>query len=323
MMEDDSSTDDLLIDVGEEDFALTAEELEQAEEMLGSNTGAGRVGAEKKEESKEMSVSKPEIKDKARGGAEVRPGAGCVNKEVKAGQSIELKAETVPRPETHSMVHQSLGAAGATEKTVSTAEIMMKEESKIGGSKFTVKKVSTRPAGQQPFAFGKSTSHLSNKPAGAQAASAATFTFGNRNLPDSRFGIGQAMLGASPASCMQSARDPRRGHGTLGAPPGIPQARHIPGLSPVSATTSAVVPQAPLSIAPATFQCEPRSSSSIALQRMGPSALEKMAAEQEKKCREENMKKEQLEKMVALKRAKASGQGLGHQVRNLKNPFEY
>ena len=51
---------------------------------------------------------------------------------------------------------------------------------------------------------------------------------------------------------------------------------------------------------------------------MGPSTLERMAAEQEKKCREENMKKEQLEKMVALKRAKnASGQGLGHQVRNL------
>ena len=316
MMEDDSSTDDLLIDVGEEDFALTAEELEQAEEMLGSNTGAGRVGAEKKEESKEMSVSKPEIKDKARGGAEVRPGAGCVNKEVKAGQSIELKAETVPRPETHSMVHQSLGAAGATEKTVSTAEIMMKEESKIGGSKFTVKKVSTRPAGQQPFAFGKSTSHLSNKPAGAQAASAATFTFGNRNLPDSRFGIGQAMLGASPASSMQSARDPRRGNGTSGAPSGKSQARHIAGLSPVSATTSAVAPQAPLPIAPALYPCEPRSSSSIALQTMGPSALERMAAEQEKKCREENMKKEQLEKMVTIKRAKASGQGQGHQVSN-------
>ena len=321
-MEDDSSTDDLLIDVDEEDFALTAEELEQAEEMLGSNTGAARVGAETKEEAKEMSVPKPEIKDKARGAAVVRPGAGYVNKEVKAGQSIEVNAETVPRPEGIFLVHQSPGAAGANEKKVSTVETT-KEEPKIGGSKFTVKKVSTRPAGQQPFAFGKSTSHLSNKPAGAQAASAATFTFGNRNLPDSRFGIGQAMLGASPASSMQSARDPRRGNGTSGAPSGKSQARHIAGLSPVSATTSAVAPQAPLPIAPALYPCEPRSSSSIALQTMGPSALERMAAEQEKKCREENMKKEQLEKMVTIKRAKASGQGQGHQVRNQRQPFDY
>ena len=67
MMEDDSSADDLLIDVDEEDFALTAEELEQAEEMLGSNTGVGigtkmksntgeGLGANMKEQAKEMRV---------------------------------------------------------------------------------------------------------------------------------------------------------------------------------------------------------------------------------------------------------------------------
>ena len=52
-----------------------------------------------------------------------------------------------------------------------------------------------------------------------------------------------------------------------------------------------------------------------ALQRMGPSALERMAAEQERKCREENAKKEQLEKMVAQKKAKVAGGHLQYNVR--------
>jgi len=174
-----------------------------------------------------------------------------------------------------------------------------------------VKKVSTRPAGQQPFTFGKSSSQLSIKPAGTQAV----FTFGNRNQPDTRFGIGQAMLAATPPVSKQAPRDPRRSHGTLGAPTGTSKARHISGLSPLSATTSAVAPQGPVpTSAPHQGQeGELRTSSSIALQRMGPSALERMAAEQEKKCREENKKKDQLEKMLALKRANASGQGLVHQ----------
>merc|ERR1719454_2792552 len=117
------------------------------------------------------------------------------------------------------------------------------------------------------------------------------------------------------AASMQSPRDPRRGHGTLGGvPSGKAQLRHISGLSPASATTSAVPPQAPLhTAAPHRQEGAPRTSSSIALQRMGPSALERMAAEQEKKCREENMKKEQLEKMVALKKANANSHSLGHQ----------
>ena len=54
MMEDDSSADDLLIDVDEEDFALTAEELEQAEEMLGSNTGVGNGAKVKSNTGKEI-----------------------------------------------------------------------------------------------------------------------------------------------------------------------------------------------------------------------------------------------------------------------------
>ena len=322
-MEDDSSADDLLIDVDEEDFALTAEELEQAEEMLGSNAGVGvgvktkehntgvGIGAKVKEQESsrvERVESKPEIKDKASGGAE----PGFSNLEVKAGQSIQVEAGR--RLEAASLVDQPLGAAVA-EKKVSSAEVVVKkEESKMGGSKFTVKKVSTRPAGQQPFAFGKPTALLSNKQVGTQAASVAPFTFGNRNRPDPRFGIGQAMLPATPAASIQSPRDPRRSQGTFGAPSGTSQARHIPGVSPASATTSAVTPQALLPTVASQKECEPRSSSSIALQRMGPSALERMAAEQEKKCREENMKKEQLEKMVALKRANARSQGLGNQV---------
>ena len=48
---------------------------------------------------------------------------------------------------------------------------------------------------------------------------------------------------------------------------------------------------------------------------MGPSALERMAAEQERKCREETAKKEQLEKIVALKRAKVAGGHLQYKVR--------
>ena len=317
MMEDDSSADDLLIDVDEEDFALTAEELEQAEEMLGSNTGVGigtkmksntgvGIGAQMKEQAKEMLAFNAEIKDKARDGCEVRPEAGSNNMEVKVEHSVKVQAEPLPRLEASSLVHQPPGAA-VTEQKASTVEVTA---STMGGSKFTVKKVSTRPAGQQPFAFGKSTSQSSNKPAGTQAA----FTFGNRNRPDARFGIGQAMIAATPAASVQAPRDPRRSHGTLGASSGISQARHISGLSPVSATTSAV---APIPTVAPHQEGELRTSSSIALQRMGPSALERMAAEQEKKCREENMKKEQLEKMVALKRANASSQGLVHQVSHL------
>ena len=44
-MRDESSSDDLLIDVDEEDFALTAEELEKAEELLEVKTEAKGVKA--------------------------------------------------------------------------------------------------------------------------------------------------------------------------------------------------------------------------------------------------------------------------------------
>ena len=44
-MGDESSSDDLLIDVDEEDFALTAEELEKAEELLEVKTEAKSVKA--------------------------------------------------------------------------------------------------------------------------------------------------------------------------------------------------------------------------------------------------------------------------------------
>ena len=44
-MGDESSSDDLLIDVDEEDFALTAEELEKAEELLEIKTEAKGVKA--------------------------------------------------------------------------------------------------------------------------------------------------------------------------------------------------------------------------------------------------------------------------------------
>ena len=44
-MGDESSSDDLLIDVDEEEFALTAEELEKAEELLEVKTEAKSVKA--------------------------------------------------------------------------------------------------------------------------------------------------------------------------------------------------------------------------------------------------------------------------------------
>ena len=85
------------------------------------------------------------------------------------------------------------------------------------------------------------------------------------------------------------------------------QPRQIPGLSSTSASTSALSPQV-LRLSPAQDQAnDSKISGGKALQRMGPSALERMAAEQERKCREENAKKEQLEKMVALKKAKVAG----------------
>ena len=47
-MGDESSSDDLLIDVDEEDFALTAEELEKAEELLEVKTEAKGVERKKR-----------------------------------------------------------------------------------------------------------------------------------------------------------------------------------------------------------------------------------------------------------------------------------
>ena len=148
MMEDDSSADDLLIDVDEEDFALTAEEMEQAEEMLGSNIGVG-IGVEMKEKGKEMLKStKSEIEDQAKGGTEVQPETRNNNVEAKVGQTIKVQTGPVPKLGATSLLHQSQGTA-VTEKKASTEEVAAKEAFKMGGSKFTVKKVSTRPAGQQ------------------------------------------------------------------------------------------------------------------------------------------------------------------------------
>ena len=47
-MGDESSSDDLLNDVDEEDFALTAEELEKAEELLEVKTEAKGVERKKR-----------------------------------------------------------------------------------------------------------------------------------------------------------------------------------------------------------------------------------------------------------------------------------
>ena len=47
-MGDESSSDDLLIDVDEEDLALTAEELEKAEELLEVKTEAKGVERKKR-----------------------------------------------------------------------------------------------------------------------------------------------------------------------------------------------------------------------------------------------------------------------------------
>ena len=47
-MGDESSSDDLLIDVDEEEFALTAEELEKAEELLEVKTEAKGVERKKR-----------------------------------------------------------------------------------------------------------------------------------------------------------------------------------------------------------------------------------------------------------------------------------
>ena len=299
-MEGDSSADDLLIDVDEEDFALTAEELEEAEEMLGSKTGKGVESNRMEEEPEQMrEMLEPELGTKEKLGT--RTGHNKHNDvEVKQGQSKDDMIKT-------SSLAGDLKGAAVTEK-VSTIEnfggkVAIKEECRMGGSKFTVKKVS-RP-GQQTFAFGKSTSQLP-KPSGSQ--SAAPFTFGNWSRPEARFGLpsSQTMPVAIPTA---SKRDPRRGNGTAGA-------RHINGLSPASATTSSAVAHLPpLPMAGPYQESQPRTSSSIALQRMGPSALERMAAEQERKCQEENTKREQLQKMVAAKNAKAGVQGLGHQVR--------
>ena len=99
------------------------------------------------------------------------------------------------------------------------------------------------------------------------------------------------------------------------------QPRQIRGLSSTSASTSALSPQVPR-LSPAQHQGnDSKISGGKALQRMGPSALERMAAEQERKCREENAKKEQLEKMVAQKKAKVAGGHLQYNVRAQPYPL--
>ena len=170
----------------------------------------------------------------------------------------------------------------------------------MGSGGFTVKKVS-RP-GQQSFTFGKPSSQAST-PANQNVG---MFTFGH-----SAASVGSISTSAPTAGSMQCSRDPRRDklQGVAVQP------RQIRGLSSTPASTSALSPQV-LRLSPAQHQGnDSKISGGKALQRMGPSALERMASEQERKCREENAKKEQLEKIVALKKAKVAGGHLQYQVR--------
>ena len=175
----------------------------------------------------------------------------------------------------------------------------------MGSGGFTVKKVS-RP-GQQSFIFGKPSSQAAI-PANQNVAS-GMFTFGHS--------AGSTITSAPTAGSMERSRDPRRGklQGVAVQP------RQIRGLSSTPASTSAFSPQVPR-LSPAQHQGnDSKISGGKALQRMGPSALERMASEQERKCREENAKKEQLEKMVALKKAKVAGGHLQYQVRAQPSPL--
>ena len=302
-MGDESSSDDLLIDVDEEDFALTAEELEKAEELLEVKTEAKGVKA-RQGMSNDLTLMEEKLDPKLE-----------TVKGVKA--DIEAKRGCGVTSDLASLLHSSSGPVALTSPTDPlyggksfSSEPIVKEKPNVdrgvvqvnelnhsmimGSGGFTVKKVS-RP-GQQSFTFGKPSSQAPI-PANQNVAS-GIFTFGH-----SAASVGPTITSAPTAGSMQRSRDPRRDklQGVAVQP------RQIPGLSSTSASTSALSPQV-LRLSPAQHQGnDSKISGGKALQRMGPSALERMAAEQERKCREENAKKEQLEKMVALKKAKVAG----------------
>jgi len=300
-MGDESSSDDLLIDVDEEDFALTAEELEKAEELLEVKTEAKGVKARQG-----MSNDLKLMEEKLDSKLETVNGA-APEADIEARRNCEVTSDLA------SLLHSTPGPVALTSPTVPlyggksfSSEPSVKEKPNvdrgvvqinglnhpmiIGSGGFTVKKVS-RP-GQQSFTFGKPSSQAPT-PANQNVG---MFTFGH-----SAASVGSTITSAPTAGSMQRSRDPRRDklQGVAVQP------RQIPGLSSTSASTSALSPQV-LRLSPAQHQGnDSKISGGKALQRMGPSALERMAAEQERKCREENAKKEQLEKMVALKKAKA------------------
>ena len=316
-MGDESSSDDLLIDVDEEDFALTAEELEKAEELLEVKTEAKGVKARQG-----MSNDLKLMEEKLDSKLETVNGA-APEADIEARRNCEVTSDLA------SLLHSTPGPVALTSPTVplyggksSSSEPSVKEKPNvdrgvvqanglnhsmiIGSGGFTVKKVS-RP-GQQSFTFGKPSSQAPT-PANQNVG---MFTFGH-----SAASVGSTITSAPTAGSVQCSRDPRRGklQGVAVQP------RQIRGLSSTPASTSALSPQV-LRLSPAQHQGnDSKISGGKALQRMGPSALERMAAEQERKCREENAKKEQLEKMVAQKKAKVAGGHLQYNVRAQPYPL--
>ena len=309
-MGDESSSDDLLIDVDEEDFALTAEELEKAEELLEVKPEAKGVKA-RQGVSNDLKLMEEKLDSKLETVNGAAPEAV-----IEARRNCEVTSDLA------SLLHSTPGPLALTSPTAPlyggksfSSEPSVKEKPNVdrgvvqanglnhpmimGSGGFTVKKVS-RP-GQQSFIFGKPSSQAAI-PANQNVAS-GMFTFGHS--------AGSTITSAPTAGSMERSRDPRRGklQGVAVQP------RQIRGLSSTPASTSAFSPQVPR-LSPAQHQGnDSKISGGKALQRMGPSALERMAAEQERKCREENAKKEQLEKMVALKKAKVAGGHLQYQVR--------
>ena len=318
-MGDESSSDDLLIDVDEEDFALTAEELEKAEELLEVKPEAKGVKA-RQGVSNDLKLMEEKLDSKLEAVNGAAPEAV-----IEARRNCEVTSDLA------SLLHSTPGPLALTSPTAPlyggksfSSEPSVKEKPNVdrgvvqanglnhpmimGSGGFTVKKVS-RP-GQQSFTFGKPSSQAPI-PAN-QNVTSGMFIFGH-----SAASVGSIITSAPTAGSMQCSRDPRRGklQGVAVQP------RQIRGLSSTPASTSAFSPQVPR-LSPAQHQGnDSKISGGKALQRMGPSALERMAAEQERKCREENAKKEQLEKMVALKKAKVTGGHLQYQVRAQPSPL--
>ena len=266
-MGDESSSDDLLIDVDEEDFALTAEELEKAEELLEVKTEAKGVKA-RKGMSNDLKVMEEKLDSKLETVNGAAPEAN-----VEARRACEVTSDLASLP------HSTPGPVAFTSPTVPlyggksfSSEPSVKKKPNVdrgvvqanglimGSGGVTGKKVS-RP-GQQSFTFGKP-SPQAPIPANQNVAS-GIFTFGH-----SAASVGSTITSAPTVGSMQRSRDPRRDklQGVAVQP------RQIRGLSSTSASTSAHTPQV-LRLSPAQHQGnDSKISGGKALQRMGPSAL--------------------------------------------------